>query len=80
MTPALAVKDETIALALHLKGGREQVALAKSTTDLEFLADGEGFLRTYNLEFPDTSALASFEGNEVGDKAEIVLQLAIDEF
>ena len=54
--------------------------LAEGTTDLKFFADGEGLLRTHNLEFPDAPAFASFDGNEVSDKAEVIFQLAIDEF
>ena len=46
MPPTLAVKDETIALALNIKSGGEQMTLTKSTTNLEFLADGKGLLRT----------------------------------
>ena len=55
------------------------MALAERTTNLQFLADGEGLLRTHNLQLPDAPALASLQGNEVGDDAEVVLQLGIDE-
>ena len=55
------------------------MALAEGATDFEFLADGEGLLRTYNLEFPDTAALTTLQRNEVDDFAKIILQLAIDE-
>ena len=53
--------------------------LAEGTADLELFADGEGFLRTHNLEFPDAAALASLQGDEVGDEAEIGIELTIDE-
>ena len=55
------------------------MALAESATDFEFLADGEGLLRTYNLEFPDTATLATLQRNKVDNVAKVVLQLAIDE-
>jgi len=73
MSPAFAKQAETIALVLDVEGGGEEMALAEGATDLEFLADGEGLFRTHNLEFPDAAALAPFEGDEVGDEAEVVL-------
>ena len=63
----------------NVEGGAIQVALAEGATNLEFLADGECLLRTHNLQFPDASALASLQGDELGNGAEIVLYLLADE-
>ena len=53
------------------------MALAERTSDFEFLTNDEGLLGAYYLQFPDTAALASFQGNEVGDTSEVVLQLLL---
>ena len=79
MTPALAVKDKTVALFLDIEGRTEKMSLAESTTYLKLLADREGLLGTHNLQFPDTPALAPLYRDKVGDGAEVVLQLTIDE-
>ena len=79
MAPAFAVQDEAVALLLNLEGRRQQMALAEGATDLEFLTDGERLLRTNDLQFPDTPALATLKRDEFLDLTEVFLQLAADE-
>jgi hypothetical protein len=79
MTPTLAVKDKTVALFLDIEGRTEKMSLTESSTYLKLLADREGLLGTYNLKFPDTPALAPLQRDKVGDGAEVVLQLTVDE-
>ena len=79
VSPALASQAETLLCLLDVEGRTIQMALTESTANLEFLANGEGFLCTHNLQFPDAATLASLQGNEVGDGAEVVLQLFADE-
>ena len=59
MSPALSYQAEAIGSFLHIKSRAVEVALTECTTYLQFLTDGEGLLRTYYLQFPDASALAS---------------------
>ena len=88
MAPSAAVETETFLTppsTLHtprfyLEGGGEQMGLAEGTTDLEFLADGERLLGAHNLQFPDAPALATLQGDEFLDDAEVVFQFAVDEF
>ena len=59
MPPALAVQAEALYRLLDIEGRAVEMALAEGTTDFEFLTDGEGLLRTHNLQLPDASALAA---------------------
>ena len=59
MPPTLAVKDKATIVLLHIECGTEQMTLAEGATDLKFLANGECLFRTYNLQFPDTSAFTT---------------------
>ena len=79
MAPALSFENELVAILLNIESRTVEMALAQGATYLKFLTDGEGFLATYDLEFPDASALAALHGDEVENLAEINLEFAIDE-
>ena len=49
------------------------MALAQGTADFQLLTDGEGLFGTNNLEFPDTVALATLNGDEVGNGTKVDL-------
>ena len=55
------------------------MGLAEGTTYLEFLTNGKGLLRAYNLKTADATALAHFEWDEVGNRAKVDIQLLADE-
>ena len=78
MSPALTLQAEAFGSFLYFKGRAIQVTLAKCTSNFQFLTDGKGFLRTHNLQFPDTSALTSLQRNQVDNIAEVLLQFLID--
>ena len=80
MSPAFAVQDETVALLLYVESRTVEMSLTEGSAYFELFADGECLLGADNLQFPDTAALASGYGNEIGNLAKILLQLASDEF
>ena len=53
------------------------MALAQGTADFQLLTDGEGLFGTNNLEFPDTVALATLNGDEVGNGTKVDLEFAV---
>ena len=73
------MQDKTVALLLHLEGGRIEVRLTQRTTDLEFLTDRESFLRSHNLQLPDTTTLSTLKRNEIGNGSEVIFQFAVDQ-
>ena len=79
VAPPFSMQAETCGSLFDVKGGAVEVTLAEGSTDFQFLADGERLLGTNNLQFPDTTALATLQGNEVGNSSEVVLELFIDE-
>ena len=79
MAPATADQDEVVLVLDDVEGGGEEMALAEGTADLELLADGERLLRANDLQTPDAAALATVEGDDILDLAEVDVQLAGDE-
>ena len=77
VAPALAMKAETISRLLHVEGGAVEVALTEGTADFEFLTDGEGLFCTHDLQFPDATALATLQRDEVSDTSEVVLEFFV---
>ncbi len=79
VAPTLTMKTEPGRGLLHVEGGAEQMALAECTADFELLTDDEGLFRTHDFQFPDATALATLQRDEVGDTAEVVLEFFVDE-
>ena len=79
VTPAGTRQDETAVLLVNHEGRAVQMALAERAANLQFLADGERLLGAHNLQLPDAAALATLQGDEVSNGAQVVLQLLVDE-
>ena len=80
VAPAFAMKAETIGRLFDVEGGTVKMALAEGTADFEFLTNGEGLLCTHDFQFPNATALATLQRDEVGDTAEVILEFFVDEF
>ena len=78
MSPALAMQDKPVVLLFHIEGRTIEMGIAQCTTDLEFLTDGESTFLTHDLQFPDTSALASLLWNQIEDFTERHLQAPLN--
>ena len=79
MSPAASVEDELPGTLLYGEVAGVEMRLAECTTYLEFLAYGVAALGTYNLQFPDASALAALQRNEVHNVAKLHLEFRLDD-
>ena len=82
MTPAATVKDELEVgglYFLYIEGTAVEMGLAQCTTNLQFLANGEGTLGAYELEAPDATTLTAVQRNHIDDIAQVELGLAMNQ-
>ena len=57
-----------------------QVGVGQRATNFEFFPDGETALRADDFEFPDATALAAFQRNQVDDFAQVDVVLRAQPF
>ena len=55
------------------------MTVTQRAADFEFLTDGEGFLRTDNLELTDSSTRSPFYGFHIKDRTQVHLQSVSNE-
>ena len=67
VAPSFADETETFGGLLDVESRTIEMGLAQGAANLKFLTNGKGLLRTHNLQFPDTAALATLHGDEVGN-------------
>ena len=78
----LGVGCWVLAISIYLfdvKGRAVQMALAEGAADFQLFTDDERLLGAYYLQAPDASALATIQGDEINDGAEVILQFLTDE-